>query len=334
LKGRDLAILAAVVLLGGFALADALRGRGEEARQTTTEATRTARTGPEPQADAPVNWPSGLLRGTLVFTDADDCRVRVIGLGGGRERPVGVVAGMCEFWAPPVGQRIASRTAGATTGEGPGWFEIVDLARTNRELGEFKGLIGDVLWSPDAQRVAWCDHSGFGLELEVGDTRPRRLALCPSAYNHRGRLVFAAGKRLLAEDGRVLLKERDPITQAHWGSDESLLVVLANGVVRRYAGPAGLVGVHEIRLSANGDILPSPDNCALLTQELDRIEIVDVGCAGLRTPSFFGFDAAWSPDGRWIAVADRDQIEFHELLTGNQRLVWPARARELYWRGD
>lgn len=333
MKGRDLAIVAAVVLLGGFALADSLRSRGEETRETTTDTTHPDRTGPEPQADAPINWPSGRLRGTLLFTDAGDCRVRVIGLAGGRERPVGMVAGMCELWAAPVGQRIASRTAGVTTGEGPGWFEIVDLAHTSRKLGEFKGLISDVLWSPDAQRAAWCDHGGFGLELEVGDTRPRRLARCPIAYDPSGRLVSAVGNRLLVEDGRVLLKERDAIMQANWGTDESLLVVLANGLVRRYAGAGSLVGVYEIRLSANGDIVPSPDNCALLTQELDRIEIVDVGCAGLRTPSFFGLDAAWSPDGRWVAVADTEQIEFHELLTGNERLVWPARADELYWRG-
>jgi hypothetical protein len=332
LKGRDLAILAAVLLLGGFALADSLRSRGGEARETPTETTRADRNGPGPQDDAPVDWPLGRLRGTLVFADAGDCRVRVIGLGGGRERPVGVVAGMCDLWAAPVGARIASRTAGSSTGEGPGWFEIVDLAHTSRKLGEFKGLIGDVLWSPDAQRAAWCDHGGFGLELEIGDARPRRLARCPIAYDSSGRLVSVAGKRLLAEDGGVLLKERDPIVQAHWGTDESLLVVLANGVVRRYAGAGGLVGVYEIRLSVNGDIVPSPDNCALLTQELDRIEIVDVGCAGLRAPSFFGFDATWSPDGRWIAVADTEQIEFHELLTANERLVWPARARSVDWR--
>ena len=330
MKGRDLAIVAAVVLLGGFALADSLRSRGGEARETTTETTRTDRNGPERQADAPVNWPLGRLRGTLVFTDSDDCRVRVIGLGGGRERPVGMVAGMCELWAAPVGQRIASRTAGATTGEGPGWFEIVDLAHTNRRLGEFKGLIGDVLWSPDAQRVAWCDHSGVGLELEVGQRRPRRLARCPLAYDADGRLAFAVGKRLLAEDGRVLLKERDPITQAHWGSDESLLVVLAGGTVRRYGADSR---IDSIALFTDRDVVPSPGNCAVLYEdEPGRIQLVDLGCAGVRARSFFAFDAAWSPDGRWVAVADLEQIEFHEVLAGNERLVWPARARSLDWR--
>lgn len=333
MKGRDLAIVVAVVLLGGFALADALRSRAEDARETTTETNRTDRNGPEPQADAPVNWPSGRLRGTLVFTDADDCRVRVIGLAGGRERPVGLVAGMCDLWAAPVGQRIASRTAGNTTGEGPGWFEIVDLAHTNRELGEFKGLIGEVLWSPDAQRVAWCDHSGFGLELEVGDTRPRRLPRCPLAYDSDGRLAFAVGKRLLAEDGRVLLKERDPITQAHWGTDESLLVVLAGGTVRRYGADGAIDSLFDV--FTDRGVVPSPGNCAVLYEaEPARIALEDVGCAGLSSRVFTAFDAAWSPDGRWVAVANPDRIEFHEVITGDETLVWPARARELYWRGE
>jgi hypothetical protein len=333
LKGRDLAILAAVVLLGGFALADSLRSRGGEAREATTETTRTDRNGPERQADAPVNWPLGRLRGTLVFTDADDCRVRVIGLGGGRERPVGMVAGMCELWAAPVGQRIASRTAGASTGEGPGWFEIVDLAHTNRRLGEFKGLIGDVLWSPDAQRAAWCDHGGFGLELEVGQRRPRRLARCPLAYDADGRLAFAVGTRLLADDGRVLLEERHPITRAHWGSDESLLVVLADGTIRRYGADGAVDSLFD--LPTDRAFKPSPDNCAVLYEaEPARIDLAGIGCAGVLARSFFAFDAAWSPDGRWVAVADSDQIEFHEVVTGDESLVWPARARELDWRGD
>jgi hypothetical protein len=331
LKGRDLAIVAAVLLLGGFALADSLRGRGGQARETTTETTRTDRNGPERQVDAPVNWPLGRLRGTLVFTDADDCRVRVIGLGGGRERPVGTVAGMCELWAAPVGQRIASRTAGASTGEGPGWFEIVDLAHTNRRLGEFKGLIGDVLWSPDAQRVAWCDHGGVGLELEIGDTRPRRMARCPLAYDPSGRLVFAVGKRLVDEDGRTLLTEQDPIRQVHWGEDESLLVALAGNTIRRY-DPRG--GVDSITLLTDRDVVPSPDNCAVIFKEPGRIQLADLGCFGGPLHSATAFDAVWSPDGQWIAVAQLEEIEFRRLVGGDETIAWPARAHQLYWRGD
>jgi hypothetical protein len=330
LKGRDLAIVAAVILLGGFALADSLRERGEEARERTTETTtRADREGPEPEGTAPSNWPSGRLPGTLVFTDADDCRVRVIALGGGRERPTGALIGTCNLWAPPVGQRIAYGIAGGTSEEALRWFSIVDLAKANRELATFKNLVGDVLWSPDAQRVAWCDENGAGLEFEIEDRRLTRISHCPIAYDPESRLVFARGKRLVSE-GRDLVVEDRPITQADWGEDESLLVV-AGGRVRRH-DPSSGAGPNVFL--TDRELVPSPDNCAVLFEELGEIHLVDLGCAGIRERSFIGRDAAWSPDGRWVAVAATTQIEFHEVLTGDERLVWPARASEIYWRGE
>jgi hypothetical protein len=331
LKGRDLAILAAVVLLGGFALADSLRSRGGEPAQGTTETMRGNRDGSGPRPDAPEEWPLGRLSGTLVFTDADDCRVRVIGLGGGRERPTGDFFGFCELWAAPVGQRIAYGTGGVR-GRTAQSFSIVDLAHANRELGTVENLVGEVLWSPDAQRLAWCDENGIGLELEIGNERPRRMARCPIAYTPEGRVAFAVGGRLISA-GRVLVAEDEPILQASYGQDESLLVVLASGIVRRY-GVDGRIDAITIDASRRREIIPSPDNCAVLYKEPGRVQLLDLGCAGVQPRSFIAFDAAWSPDARWVAVADPEQIEFHEVLAGDDRLVWPAPARELYWRGE
>jgi WD40-like Beta Propeller Repeat len=327
LKGRDLAIVAAVVLLGGFALADSLRSRGGNPSEPT--ATTATEAGPAPRPEAPADWPTGRIRGTLVFTDARDCRVRAIGLGGGRERPTGELVGFCNLWAAPIGQRIAYSTGGVrgSTGES---FAVVDLRRAGIELATFQNLAGDVLWSPDAQRLAWCTESGVGQEFEIGTERPRSLARCPVAYTPEGRLALAVGRRLVS-DGRTLVRERDPITQAYWGEDESLLVVLAGGTIRRY-DPGG--GIDSIGLSTDGDVIPSPDNCGLVYEEPGRIHIADVGCYGGRLASFIAYDAAWSPDGRWLAVAGTDQIEFHDVLTDDERLVWPARAVELYWRGQ
>jgi hypothetical protein len=332
LKGRDLAIVAAVVLLGGFALADALRSRGEEARETTTETTRTDRNGPGPQDDAPANWPLGRLRGTLVFTDAGDCRVRVIGLVAARERPTGRLQGSCNLWAAPVGPRIAYSVVGGNSDYAQRWFSIVDLNRVDRDLGTFKNLVGDVLWSPDAQRVAWCVfESEGGREFEIGSLRPRRLSRCPLAYEPDGRLVFARGKSLVSEDGRNVLAEDEPIVRADWGVDESLLVVLAGGTVRRY-DPDGRV--DAINLVADREIVASPDNCAVLFEELDRVQIIDVGCYEGPPESFRARAATWSPDGRWVAIADDTRIRFQEVGGGAEAFVWPARAIQLYWRGE
>jgi Tol biopolymer transport system component len=99
LKGRDLAIVAAVLLLGGFALADAFRSRGEESSAPPTQSAPDGRAGPEPRPDAPEDWPAGRLRGTLVFTDAEGCRVRVIGLGGGKPRRLSRHGGGAR-WSP------------------------------------------------------------------------------------------------------------------------------------------------------------------------------------------------------------------------------------------
>jgi hypothetical protein len=288
--------------------------------------------GPAPRPEAPANWPAGRIRGTLVFTDARDCRVRVIGLGGGRERPTGELVGFCDLWAAPIGQRIAYSTGGVrgSTGES---FAVVDLRRAGIELATFQNLAGEVLWSPDAQRLAWCTESGVGQEFEIGTERPRSLARCPIAYTPQGRLAFAFGNRLVA-DGRTIVRERDPIMQAYWGQDESLLVVLAGGTARRYAGAGALVGVHETSFFTDRDIIPSPDNCALMYKEPGRIQLVDVGCAGVQARSFIAFDAAWSRDGRWVAVAGQEQIEFHEVFMDDAPLFWPARARELDWRGE
>ena len=56
-------------------MADALRSNGDESSTPPTQTVSDGREGPEPQADAPEDWPAGRVRGTLVFTDAEACRV-------------------------------------------------------------------------------------------------------------------------------------------------------------------------------------------------------------------------------------------------------------------
>ena len=314
-------------MLGGFALADSFRSRGGDLSQPT--ATTATEAGPAPRPEAPANWPAGLIRGTLVFTDARDCRVRVIGLGGGRERPAGELVSFCRLWAAPIGQRIAYNTGGVrrSTGES---FAVVDLRRAGIELASIEDLAGNILWRPDAQRLAWCDQDLNGFELDVGDEEPRSLESCPVGYDQEGRLAFVRGRRLVVA-GTTVVTQDATITQAHWGVDDSLLVVLPGGIVRRFDRDGG---VDEVRLGPDGSVEPSPDNCGLLVQAPGRSELVDIGCFPGRELSFIAFDAAWSPDGEWIAVAATDRIEFHQVVGGREVIVWPARARELYWRGD
>ena len=85
MKPRDLLtllVVVAVVVIGGFAAADAIRGkpRPEQTSAATipVQTTPSRLPGPQPQPEAPAGWPEGLLDGTLTFTDADTCEIRVI----------------------------------------------------------------------------------------------------------------------------------------------------------------------------------------------------------------------------------------------------------------
>jgi hypothetical protein len=62
---------------------------------------------------------------------------------------------------------------------------------------------------------------------------------------------------------------------------------------------------------------------------------VDLGCVDrLRDVSILGRDAAWSPDGAWLAFAAEDAIFIRRLVGPEQVVRWPATAVELAWRPD
>jgi hypothetical protein len=340
LRPRDFIVVCAVVLIAGFAAADALRGHGHDvvsAGPTTTplQTTPTRPPGPQPQAEAPEGWPVGTLQGSLVFTNANDCRLRVIGLAGGEERPLARFAGNCELWAPPVGERIAY-ALGPPSPDGFTPFKIADLGRPNADLGGFRALFGVVLWSPDGQRIAWCGRRRTGFDLEVGGAA-RRLPGCPVAYTPDDRIAYAVGRRLIVEDKTVLTADGG-ITFAKFLFDGSIAIDV-NGERIVVYDPHGRRRLSfDLPESLQGRTpIMSPDGCAALFregQESPRIRLLNLGCFQGDTPppSFPGTDAAWSPDGRWIAVAGPNAIAFHEVLGGNRSTSWPARAAQLAWR--
>jgi hypothetical protein len=336
LSPRDFIIVGAVVLVAGFAAADALRGRpgGEEAPGPETTAVQTGPTrlpGPQPQPDAPEGWPAGTLEGSLVFTDAEDCRVRVIGLAGGRERPLASFSGNCDLWAPSLSDRIAYGL-GPTSADGFAPFKIADLSRPQADFGGYRALFGVVLWSDDGQRVAWCGRRRTGFDLEVGGAA-RRLPTCPVAYTLDPKIAYAVGNKLLVED-HELLQADGGITYAHFGADGSVAIVVDGRRLERY----DIRG----RLTATADIpegktpILSPRNCAALFrpfEDVGRIRFVELGCyRGRELHDLFGSDAAWSPDGAWVAVAAPEGISFHPVAVPSPPIVWPAVAARLSWR--
>jgi hypothetical protein len=338
LRPRDFIVVCAVVLIGGFAAADAIRGRANGTEKTTsgTDAVQTSPTrlpGPTPQAEAPANWPLGALTGSLVFTDAGDCRVRVIGLAGGRERPLARFTGNCDLWAPPVGDRIAYGL-GPSSADGFAPFRLANLDRPNADLGGYRALFGVVLWSPDGQRVAWCGRRRTGFDLEVGGPA-RRLTACPTAYTPDGRIAYAIGNDLVVER-EVVHHANGGITFVNYGRDGSLALMIDGETLERWEGNT-LTGAIAIPRGLQGRTpVLRFDNCAAAFPPLDDIgpiEVRSLGCLPTQQRvTYFGGDAAWSPDGQWLAVAERENIALHHIVGPAETVRWPARAAQLAWR--
>jgi hypothetical protein len=336
LKPRDLltlVVIGAVVVIGGFAAADAIRGNPRPERTSTpTIPVQTAPSrlpGPQPQPEAPPGWPEGVLDGALTFTDAKTCDIRVIGLAGGRERPVAHFGSDCFLWAPPVGSRVAYGL-GASSQDGLHPFRIADLALPNQELGGYRALFGVVIWSDDAQRVAWCGRSRIGFDLEIGGPA-RRLPRCPVAYTRDDEVAYAVGNQVLVGDRPVFTADGG-ITYAKFGSDGSLAVVVDGEKLERWDGssltttkiPPGYQGITPILRA---------DNCAALLPIRHAVQLIDLGCKpGLTNLSFAGNTAAWSPDGTWVTTSNGVEIEFHRVVGGGLDITWPAAAAQMVWR--
>jgi hypothetical protein len=340
LNSRDFLTTAAVglvLVVGAFAVADSVRGcerAGNEVAppETPTETAPPATTtgdGPTPAPEAPEGWPQGALRGVLTFVDADSCLVRAIGLGSGRERPLSEYQTECgSLWAPWVGTRIAYELGLET--EGTMSFRIVDLAQGPRDLGTYDGA-GDVHWSFDAQRVAWCTFEGAGAEREIlGEAHP--LPFCPLGYTVEGELAHAVGNRLVA--GSRTLLTADGVGWARFGFDGSVAVLENRRLLERFSGGESTGSVRLPGRWLGAAPVMSPDNCLAAVPVDTGVRLLSLGCSAVSPQEYPGYAAAWSPLGQWLAIAEQGAIVFRSLAVPDQEIRWPATAAQLAWRSD
>ena len=329
-RARDLAIVAAVVVLGAVALADALRGRttAEEGQDGQEAATTTD----EGEASVP-RLPGGAASGLLAFTVPGGCELRAIDLRSGRMLDLPRLETSCELSAPRVGTRVAYSTVD-DEGFSTRRFSVLDLEHPRASFGDYTGYFW-LAWGPDGSTLAWCDgRSGF--ELSRGQ-RPKRLRQCPGAYDPSGVLASVNDRQEIVLGGRPLLRARRPVWQLAWGVDGSLAVLVEGCRVDRYEG-GRLVGTARVPRSTPrcpyGDISSdlAPDNCAALSVSGEFVRLVDLGCFRGRAPQTFkGLYADWSPNGKWIAVAEPDAVVFHRVVGREASVRWNVVAGQLAW---
>ncbi|MGH3024646.1 MAG: hypothetical protein ACRDNI_13390 [Gaiellaceae bacterium] len=335
MKGRDLLILAAVVLIGGLAVADSLRPEGEPepvAEERATTATTATTTTPQPNEDLgresfPAVPGAG---GGLVLTQAGSCAVREFDLPTGLEFRNVVSRSTCELWAAPVTAKVAVGIAEPIGDAVP--FRFIDLARPGRNLGTSEALFGFLVWSPDGQRAAWCNRRRMAVDLDVGRRR-RLLPECPATYTLENEVAFAVGDRLVVEDGTVLTASGG-ITAVNTGADGSFGVIVEGRRIERYEG-GELTDAFDLGERFEGRLpVLSPDNCSAVFRVGDRVQLFDVGCSrfGASGPLFPGHVATWSPDGRWLAVGGATDLTFYDLEGRRDPVQWEVGVVEIAWR--
>jgi len=329
-KGRDLLILTAVVLVAGFAVADAIRTQGSPEGRAQRTATESVVPEPSPELGRERFEPVPGAPGSLVFTETGDCPVREFRVGSGDELANVIPRSTCELWAAPVTARIAVSIA-QPQGDGIP-FRFIDLARSGRDLGTSTAYFGFLVWSPDGQRAAWCNARRVGIDLELLGGEKRRLPQCPIGYTAENEVAFADGGRLVTE-GRTLLRASGTITFANFGSDGSIAIGVDGRRVERYVG-GRRTGFVALTGSLEGRVPTfSPDNCSALVRTVSLLRPLDLGCSSLGDRAFAGFAAAWSPDGHFLAVASPGRMSFFGLEDGRRELArWPVTAIELAWR--
>lgn len=345
-KARDLALVVAVLALGGVALGDAVR----HATRNGGPATASARSG---KRKAPTfTLPGYPAPGRIVFTHPGACELRVFDIRAGRFADVPRRPTSCSLSAPRVGKLVAYGVPGE--GGGASWhFSLRDLEHPRTSFREYE-TITPIAWSPDGSKLAWCDTPRSGFELLRG-RRAKRLHHCPRGYEPSGVTAFANERQQIPVDGRPLLKARGFVAGLVWGVDGSLGVVVGGRRLHRklggrmvdFVGPPRIDRYEDGRL-AGAASLPSspaqpfsiggglaPDNCAALAVGERVVRVVDLGCFRGQAPrTFRGVWAAWSPNGEWIAVAEPDAVVFHRVVGPEATVRWNVVVGQFAWVGN
>ncbi len=218
--------------------------------------------------------------------------------------------------------------------EDGGAVRFVDLSpEGGGELGSFTGT-GDIHWSPDGERAAWCTarRSEFRPSgIEIGfPGEAQTVPLCPVAYTADGGLAYSQGNRLMV-GGRAVARARTPIGTAEFAPDGSVVVVDFPGRIYRTGDPT--IQADPVPGRTGQRPVFSPDLCLVVVPRVLGLTEIDL-CSGQTVyRELPGIAAAWSPDGLWLAVAVPGEIQFYPARsTLASRFSLPMGALALAWR--
>ena len=330
MRTSTIVLVAGLVAIACFALADALRGENHDTPAVAESESTT--TGPEaPPFEGTL--PPDLLTGRLVFTD-ENCDLGVVDLARAVVVRVRDVETNCALSAPVRSRRIAYGFG--PLGRAAVSYRVTDFSRPEQTFGRLRAQPESIVWSRNGHRVAWCSGAGNGFELEIGGGE-RPLSRCAAAYTPEGRPVEIVGRRLVARSLALVPPMPGEIMATSIGVDGSIAIVLDGDRVRVLKRGANLL---ETRIPTRvRGVIPafSPDNCGALfltphRGQPPRVFLIDLGCLRGQERDLSGLRAAWSPDGRWFAVAEDRAIAFYPVDASGRVFRLPGKANQLIWQ--
>jgi hypothetical protein len=353
---RNVLIVAAVAAIAVAAVVDTLHGGGGGEESTlphgSEESQPAGLTGPDVPA------PGG-LPGALVIAEADGCKLRVISFVDASLGEPGVET-LCRVWASPASALAVTATS---RGERADVRELtlVDLedpANEGRALGSARG---EVAWSSDGTRVAWCTIAGVSVVRELSSGSEREVPGCDPRFGDDGALLTRPDDQaVLWREGEPLLTADDlgsgfepgsagPVELVAYdvSTDGTLAVTVARplptgtDVVLELWRDGSLVSSFELpavrgpgntRFGGSLRFGPAGNELAIgYTPGAGPLTLVDLGLQRLLIPEITQQGLAWSPDGAWLALAVDDEIRVYGALRDEPSYVLPIGAASIAW---
>lgn len=272
----------------------------------------------------------------------------------------------CRAWPSPDGATVLATADGPSPSFGPPPRLAVlhgpTLARTQLTALRADELLAPATWSPDGQVVAFCYAGRSGVEVVALVAPWRSPAVTPGrchpSYTVASTQLTTDGTAIYENGGRLPLES--VLSQAAGnpvdGYEVTALSATRDGLVaavqgRLEHGVGGLAAVVSIDRRSGGsstvasgsgatELGVAPDGRSFWYRErrdrLVQLVVPDQNSNPADPAVAAGVPAlarafAWSPDGRYLAVARADEIRVYDRRTGTTGSITGVDADQLSW---